>query len=338
MFNYKLILLCVFAICLVQCKEDKSSVKEPIDKSETLTVKVDVPKFDAKQAFTFVERQVAFGPRVPGSKAQDSCANWLKETLKTFGAEVQVQEATVALFDGVKVPMKNIIGSYNPTAKKRLLLCAHWDSRRVADQDSKNADKPILGADDGASGVGVLLEVARQLQAQPTDMGVDIVFFDVEDQGESGSATRPYRRETWCIGAQHWAKNPHVANYKAKFGILLDMVGSQNARFPKEGASRRYAGTYVNQVWKKASELGYSDYFVNEEAHEITDDHVFVNEILNIPTLDIINLPQAGNTTTGFGHYWHTHEDDMDVISVNTLNAVGTTILHVIYNEAVNQL
>ncbi len=160
------------------------------------------------------------------------------------------------------------------------------------------------------------------------NIGIDIVLFDAEDQGGSGGG---YVRESWCLGAQHWSKNPHVPNYKAEFGILLDMVGARGARFAKEGVSLKHASAYVQLVWETAWELQYSDFFVNEEERQIVDDHVFINEIRKIPTIDIINLPK--NSETGFGDYWHTHRDNMDIISKSTLKAVGQTLLQVVYQK-----
>jgi glutaminyl-peptide cyclotransferase len=230
--------------------------------------------------------------------------------------------------------IKNIVASYNPDASKRILLCAHWDTRRVADQDTERTQEPILGADDGGSGVGVLLEIARVLNENPIKIGVDIVLFDAEDQGESSTPTRPYRKETWCIGSQYWSKTPHKIGYKANFGILLDMIGSKGARFPKEGLSMKHAGIFVEKVWTEALNMGYSDLFVSNTAQQIVDDHLFINEIANIPTLDIINLPTNPGANGSFGHYWHTHKDNMDIIDQNTLNAVGNVLTHILYKES----
>lgn len=289
----------------------------------------EAPKFDEKNAYELIEKQLAFGPRIPGTTAHDSCASWLEEKLSEYGAQAIVQQGSIEGKEGKIFELKNIIGAINPEANKRILLCAHWDTRAEADQDPENPSAPVPGADDGGSGVAVLLEIARQIQSQPLqNLGVDIVLFDAEDQGTSGFQNSS---KTWCLGAQYWSKNPHVPDYDAEFGILLDMVGARGARFAKEGVSMKHASIYVNEVWAVAHKLGYYDFFDNATSKQLVDDHVFVNDIRKIPTLDIINQPE--NSQSGFGSYWHTEKDNMDIISKTTLNAVGQTVLQVIYNE-----
>ena len=211
-----------------------------------------------------------------------------------------------------------------------MVLAAHWDSRHVADYDpdASRQNEPILGADDGGSGVGILMEIARAIQKNPIDLGVDIVLFDAEDYGESQGEDIT----TWCLGSQHWSRNPHVAGYRADFGILLDMVGSKGARFTKEEVSRTFAPQVLDKVWKLSQNMGYGNYFVNDNTRQLVDDHLFVNQIARIPMIDIINRPV--DTETGFGHYWHTHADDMSVIDKQTLRAVGQTLLAVIYQKS----
>jgi glutaminyl-peptide cyclotransferase len=289
------------------------------------------PKFDSENAYNMVAKQVAFGPRVPGTPAHDSCATWLLSQFESYGATVTLQTGNVFAHNGTKrYDIKNIIATINPTATKRILLCAHWDSRAQADQetDPEKQKQPVLGADDGASGVGVLLEVARAINSQALkNIGVDIVLFDVEDQGRSGNNST----QSWCLGAQYWSKTPHVEGYKAEFGILLDMVGARGARFVKEGVSLKHAAMYVDKVWKAAWGRGYRDFFHDVAGKQLIDDHVFINEIRQIPTIDIINSP--ANSETGFGAYWHTLDDNMDIISKTTLEAVGQTLLQVLYQE-----
>jgi hypothetical protein len=294
----------------------------------------DVPGFCADSAYLYVDRQVAFGPRVPGMEGHRLCGDFLVGELRRFGAEVYVQEIGLTAYDGTRLPCRNIIGAFNPEAKKRVLLFAHWDTRPFADQEADPALQrvPIDGADDGASGVGVLLEIARQLGIQPPEIGVDIIFFDAEDYGvpEFEKATN-YSPGSWCLGSQFWAKNPHKAGYRAEYGILLDMVGARHASFYKEYTSMRYAARIVEKVWSTARDLGYGKFFINADGGAILDDHQFVIEGRGIPSIDIINY-DMGNAH-GFADYWHTHNDSMDNIDKETLLGVGQTVLGVIYKE-----
>ncbi|MDD2512301.1 MAG: M28 family peptidase [Proteiniphilum sp.] len=291
------------------------------------------PLFDADSAYRFVEEQVAFGPRVPGTPAHEACGDYLAAKLTAFGAQVTEQQSDVTHYDGRKLPMRNIIGSYSPEKETRVLLFAHWDSRPFADEESEEARQrqPIAGADDGASGVGVLLEIARQLQQQLPEIGVDLIFFDLEDWGQPSFERQQTKGDWWCVGSRYWAKQPHVENYRAKYGILLDMVGAANATFMKEGYSLQYASGIVERVWSIARKLGYGNYFPVQQGGYITDDHLSVNEMKRAPSIDIINLKR--DTRTGFAPYWHTLNDDMRNIDRNTLKATGQTVLEVLYTE-----
>ncbi len=295
---------------------------------------IEFPVFDRDKAYSHVQKQVDFGPRVPQTDEHKACAEWISETFESFNWTVQNQEAEVTGFDDRPMKINNIIATINPELKNRVLLCAHWDTRRVADQDTSRQDQPILGADDGGSGVGILLELARAISTQEIALGIDIVLFDAEDQGESGTSTREYRKKTWCIGSQYWSKNMHKMSKKPYMGILLDMVGSKGARFPREGVSTKHAAGVVNQVWAEALNLGYSDLFVNDQFHELVDDHLFINDIAKIPTIDIINLPTNPSSNGTFGHYWHTHKDNMSIIDKHSLGAVGDVLIQVLYKNA----
>lgn len=328
MFTKMLYIL--FAAAMISCSQNPSSSSAKV---ESQPVKQqNVPAFDADSAWVFVENQVKFGPRVPNSEAHVACGNYLTSELKRFGAQVYEQEATLTAYNGTQLKAKNIIGSYNPENSKRVLLFAHWDSRPYADHDKDPANhkKPIDGADDGASGVGVLLEMARQFSIKSPEIGIDIIFFDAEDYG-TPEFVKEYKENTWCLGAQFWAKNPHVKGYKADFGILLDMVGAKNASFFKEATSMRYAPQVVEEVWSTARDLGYGKFFINAEGGAITDDHQYVILGRNIPCIDIIYTdPESDN---GFGPHWHTQNDTMDNIDRETLKAVGQTVLQVVYNH-----
>ena len=328
MFTKMLYIL--FAAAMISCSQNPSSSSAKV---ESQPVKQqNVPAFDADSAWVFVENQVKFGPRVPNSEAHEACGNYLTSELKRFGAQVYEQEATLTAYNGTQLKAKNIIGSFNPENSKRVLLFAHWDSRPYADHDKDPANhkKPIDGADDGASGVGVLLEMARQFSIKSPAIGIDIIFFDAEDYG-TPEFVKEYKENTWCLGAQFWAKNPHVKGYKADFGILLDMVGAKNASFFKEATSMRYAPQIVEEVWSTARDLGYGKFFINAEGGAITDDHQYVILGRNIPCIDIIYTdPESDN---GFGPHWHTQNDTMDNIDRETLKAVGQTVLQVVYNH-----
>lgn len=308
--------------CGSRKKEQVESVKQ-----------VNVPAFNADSAYSYVAKQVDFGARVPNTAAHKQCAQYLSDKLRSFGASVIEQKATLTAFNGTKLEAINIIGSYNPDATERVLLFAHWDSRPWADNDPNPANhkSPVMGANDGASGVGVLLEIARQLNLQKSDVGVDIIFFDAEDYGAS-HYTGTNTEDSWCLGTQYWCANLHAPNYTAKFGILLDMVGAPNATFFKEQYSMDYASDVVNNVWSAAQGLGFGNYFRNDPIGAITDDHYYVNKLLGIPSIDIIQYRNEGQQS-GFGHYWHTVNDTMDNIDKSTLQAVGATVMHVIYNE-----
>ena len=296
---------------------------------------VSVPEFSADSAYKFTQNQVDFGPRVPNTVAHEACAGYLSAELKKSGAEVIEQKADLTAFDGTVLKSTNIIGSFNPKAVTRILLFSHWDSRPWADHDPKpaNRKKPVMAANDGASGVGVLLEMARLMGKQQPDVGVDIIFFDSEDYGAPENIKSENSEETWCLGTQYWAKNPHVQGYTARFGILLDMVGGKNATFFREQASDYYAGSVVSNVWSQAKSLGFGRYFIDQKGGAITDDHIYVNQIIGIPSIDIIQYDP--NSKSGFGFYWHTTLDTMDNVDKNTLKAIGMTLMHVVYNEKV---
>ncbi|HEY6083377.1 MAG TPA: M28 family peptidase [Chitinophagaceae bacterium] len=294
------------------------------------TANANVPAFNADSAYAYTAKQVAFGPRIPNTPAQESCSAWLISKMKSFADTVYVQQTTVTGPKAQSLRCINIIASFNPRAKTRILFLTHWDTRPFADQDSVNKDKPFDGADDGASGVGVLLEMARVMKAGKPDIGVDILLEDVEDYGEEGNDN------SWCLGTQYWAKHPHVPNYHANYGILLDMVGGKGSQFYMDQASLQYAGPQAKMVWDLANRLGYSDQFryYNDpkNAVAITDDHVFVNKLTGIPTLDIVAL-RPDQPENIFPPWHHTHGDNMSVIDKRTLRAVGQTMLTVIYTN-----
>jgi len=298
---------------------------------------VQVPPFNADSAYFFVKKQVEFGPRVPNTRAHDLAAKFFINQFRKNGAAVVEQDFDAITWDNQKVQLKNIIASYNLDAKKRILLAAHWDTRPYADKDAEKKGTPFDGANDGASGVGVLLEISRLLgQGKMPSVGVDLILFDGEDWGKDSSTGQeskikiPDGDEWWCLGSQYWAKHKHIKNYSAYYGILLDMVGAKHSQFFREGASLEFAPSVVEKVWNTALRLGFTDYFVKTNVGKITDDHIFVNEIAKIPMIDIVHY-QSG--VGFFGDYHHSRKDNLSIISRETLSAVGTTLINVVYYE-----
>lgn len=310
------------------------SCKKKNDTDSTPVATVEVPAFYADSAYIYVQKQVDFGPRVPNTEAHRKAAAWLEQELKNAGGQVTVQSFKSPAPDGSTLDLKNIIASFNPEKQKRIMLAAHWDTRPFADKDSLHRNAPFDGANDGGSGVGILLEIARIMKSNPPRAGVDIVLFDGEDWGEKesevGRAPVPEQyEEWWCMGSQYWSDHKHKPNYRPYYGILLDMVGAKDARFFREGHSMQYAPRIVDKVWTTAARLGYSDHFIKADVGGLTDDHYFVNTIAQIPMIDIVQY----EPNTGWGDYHHTTNDNMNVIDKRTLEVVGKTVLHVIYQE-----
>ena len=327
MLKFKTILILLVGAVLLFSACDRTK-KTPKDNPQTT---VTLPAFDNDSAYAFVKAQTDFGPRVLGTEAHENCGSWLADKLREYCDTVYCQSFTARTYDGKQFPGMNYIGSFGPEKTKRIVLAAHWDSRPFADHDPNpaNRETPIDGANDGASGVGVLLEVARQLHESQPNVGVDIVFFDAEDYGPRESESIP--GDWWGLGAQYWAKNPHIQGYTANYGILLDMVGSPNAQFMQEQFSLRDAQDVVRKVWSTAYELGHGQYFQNKPGGIITDDHYYVNKYGSFKMIDIIHYDAASGT--GFDPVWHTLNDNVQHIDRNTLGVVGTTLLQVLKNE-----
>lgn len=291
------------------------------------------PRFSADNALHFIDEQCLFGPRVTGSEASQQCGDYIVERFKSFGAEVEEQTSTVTIWDGSKLPARNIIARINPSNPDRILLCSHWDSRPWADNDEDEANHhtPILAANDGASGVAVMLEICSLIQKQPVQVGVDMICFDAEDLGTPQWAEdRSEASDTWCLGSRVWAERASSDGYKARYGILLDMVGGFGATFSREGVSMQLAGPIVNRVWQLAGQLGYRQFFPLTDGGYVTDDHVNVNRA-GVPCIDIIPYYREGPSS--FGPTWHTVKDTPENIDRNVLEAVGQTITQLIYNE-----
>lgn len=316
----------------MSCGNEPAEKSDETPTSDVKPAELSIPNFSPDSAYNHIEKQLSFGFRTPGSIGQKNCANWMEQQLNQYCDTVYRQSVTVKGGDGKSLPCINLIGSINPNAKRRILLLTHWDSRPWADEDDSAQTKPILAADDAASGVGVLIELSRQIQLQKIspDLGIDIFFTDVEDYGKS-----EWGEDSYCLGTQYWARNPHLAGYTADFGILLDMVGAKGATFPMEGISAQYAGEIQRNVYQAAHRAGYSSYFPFVQGGGITDDHKYVNELIRIPTIDIINI--NANSNQVFKPHWHTHDDNLNIIDRATLKAVGQTLLQVIYEASAQQ-
>ncbi len=319
-------------ITLLSCGSRQAGTESGKDTPESSIRQLNIPEFNADSAYTFIEKQLSFGPRVPNTQAHREAGQWLASMMDTYADTLYLQQSRVRAWDGNILNIKNIIGVFRPDMQRRILLCAHWDSRPFADYDPDPANHytPIDGANDGASGVGVLLEIARILSENEPGIGVDIIFFDAEDYGIHRLEGRS-DEDTWALGSQYWARNPHRPDYFARYGILLDMVGASGATFKREGYSMMYAPNIVRQVWDIARRLGHSHMFLNRDGGYIIDDHYYINTIRNIPTINIIH--QDESTPHGFFPEWHTTDDTIDVIEISTLRAVGETVVNVIYSE-----
>ena len=335
------------------------TAKRSVSESGQSSVSAGGLSFSGDSAYAYVAGQVAFGPRVPGTDAHHDCVQYIGRTLERFGATVEIQTGEVMRYDGEWQHVANIC-AYLPAdsayqGEKAVLLCAHYDSRPWADQEEDYSHRmsPIPGANDGASGVGVLMEVARQWQnLSERKRPVEIVLFDCEDMGTPQFYTGKQREHTWCLGAQLWARTI-VDSRKSKvesglsaqrsvsesgqssvsaavyaYGILLDMVGDPNASFPREYYSEQYAGKYVEKIWRTAEQLGYAHRFVSTRSYPITDDHYYVNTIAKIPCVDIIHY--VPGSETGFAWWWHTHSDDMRNVNPGTLQEVGKVVMAVL--------
>lgn len=320
-------------------KNADSKVQNIEETEEVAKVNPVGPSFNADSAYAFTKAQCDFGPRDMNSRGHDLCGEWIVSKFKEYGCKVTTQTATLAGYDGTKLRSRNIMASINPEATTRILLCAHWDSRPWADNDPDSANwrKPILAANDAASGVAVMLELARIIgkskdeKAFNKELGIDFVCFDAEDWGTPQWADVADNADSWALGAQYWSKNL-PQGYEARYGILLDMVGGVGAKFYREGMSMQYAPEIVKKLWRAAREVGFGSYFPKEDGGVITDDHVPVNQFAKIPTIDIIPY-YADCQQSSFGPTWHTLADNMENIDKNTLKAVGQTLVQVIYKE-----
>ena len=333
-------------------------------KAQTTEQSVVTVEFNADSAYAFCAAQCNFGPRIMNSEAHELCAQWIQQKFEQYGYQVELQKADLKGYDGTILKSTNIIASHcvphsdlqvgehpspnthHPTP--RIFICAHWDSRPWADNDPDEANwrKPVMAANDGASGVAVMLELARLLQQNDSaTIAVDFICFDAEDWGIP-QWEEEMDGDSWALGAQYWAANyqspantqhpspntQHPSPNTYQYGILLDMVGGQGAKFYRESNSMHYARNVVERVWQAANTAGYGSIFPYLDGGGVTDDHVPVNEKAGIPCIDIINYyPDCEQSS--FGPTWHTVNDDMQHIDKNTLKAVGQTLVQLIFSE-----
>lgn len=277
---------------------------------------VPIPEFSGKEAFTYLVKQVDFGPRNPNSTGHQQCLLYLQHELSLYADTVQLENFNVPGYDGVLLHLTNIIASFNMKATKRVLLSAHWDTRPRADhQPGGPVDKPIPGADDGASGVAVLLELAKDFKESPPPVGVDIMLWDGEDYGRANEL------DYYCLGSKYWAATKPYS-YQPDFAVNLDMVGQKDLKLEKEGYSMEYARSIVNLIWNTAKEMGVSQ-FVDAVGDTIYDDQVSLQNV-GIKAVDIIDFDYK---------YWHTLEDTPDKCSPESLSAVGRVLLRVLYRK-----
>jgi glutaminyl-peptide cyclotransferase len=281
-----------------------------------------IPAFSGKDAFAFLLRQTSFGPRNPGSQGHSSCLDYLNATLLGVADQVRLQDFTSPGYDGTQLHLTNVVASFRPDLANRILLCAHWDTRPRAEHDENKSlrDRPIIGANDGASGVAVLLQIATLLKKSPPPVGVDIVLFDGEDYGKEGDTDR------YLLGSRYFASNLD-RNAMPRFGILLDMIGDTFLEIPREQNSMRFAPDIMDMVWSKAQELGVFQ-FLDAPGEEIMDDHLPLNQA-GVKTIDLIDFDYPDQTN----RYWHTHQDTPEHCSPESLEAVGSVLMNVLFTQ-----
>jgi glutaminyl-peptide cyclotransferase len=316
-------LLVVCVLLMLGCAKENPRPQSEAPRTQAGTVSsIVVPAFSGREAFRFLTAQTDLGPRDPGSKGHERCLAYLEQTLVRLADTVRLQPFSHPGYDGTTLQLTNVIASFNPESPSRILLCAHWDTRPRADRDQNpgRRNEPIIGANDGASGVAILLQLATLLKAYPPSIGVDIVLFDGEDYGREGDTGN------YLLGSRHFASTASRTSVP-RFGILLDMVGDAALEIPREGYSVRYAPDIVNTIWSTARGLGITE-FVDYLGAEIIDDHLPLNEV-GIRTVNIIDFDYPDPTH----RYWHTHDDTPDKCSAESLEAVGTVVANVVYNE-----
>jgi hypothetical protein len=282
--------------------------------------------FVGDSALSYARQQVAFGPRVPGTPQAQRAGDWIVQMMKARADTVIEQRWTHTTADGKQLSMRNVLARFKPDLPQRILYLTHWDTRPTADLDPflGNRGDPIPGANDGASGVGLLIALGDALAQTPPNVGVDLLFVDGEDYGKNFEA--PYTDV--LIGSQYFAEHLPSADYRPIFGVLWDMIGDAELNILQEGNSLRQAPEVVSRVWQKAAELGYEEYFIPRQGHDVTDDHVpLLNKGLRV--IDVIDLDYGplGPDGVASPNYHHTMQDTIDKISAKSLQIVGDVAL-----------
>lgn len=314
----RILFLLAAAVALTSCsKKSKNQQAQGNQEQQTTIIPtVPMPHFDAKTAFDYLVKQVDFGPRAPNTEAHAKCLEYFKQEFSKYADSVELQHFNVPGYDGVVLHLTNVIAHFNMKSRVRVLLTAHWDSRPRADhQPGGPVDKPIPGANDGASGVAILLELARDFKQAPPPIGVDMILWDGEDYGEEGEMSY------YCLGSKYWAATK-PSDYNPLFAINLDMVGQKNLSIPKEGYSVQYAPGVVKLIWDTAGEMGVTQ-FADSTGPAIYDDQLSLDNI-GMRAVDIIDFNYK---------YWHTLEDTPDKCSPESLSAVGRVLLEVLYRK-----
>ena len=316
------LLILLLSGCDFSCSGPNANLKnaQPLESKQEVSK---VPTFDENYSFEVIHSYEAFGPKVPGTSAHQKAGNWIISELKRWDTSVLEQTTTAKTYDGKTIPVRNIITQINPTAKTRYLLSAHWDNRPFADEDKKDKTKPILGTNDGGSGVAVLLTIAKAMQNVKSDFGIDLAFWDAEDWGNARDG------KGYCLGSEYWAKNPIPAKYHAEYGINYDMVGRIGSVFPIEGYSMRNAAFVYDKLHRAAAALKDEDFFPSYQIGPIIDDHYYVTVTTGIPMIDLIYMTENGM----FPPEWHTHQDTAEFISRDILKVVGQTTLQMLFSQ-----
>jgi len=309
----------IFLLILFTGCEQRSSEKPITQQQSAKKMIKQFPAFNGKNAYDYLLKQTNFGPRNPNSTGHQQCLQFLENELKKYAAKVTLQSFSYQGYNET-IHLTNVFAQFKPELQQRILLLAHWDTRPRAEEDAdpKKQNLPIIGANDGASGVAVLLELARLFKNSPPSIGVDILFTDGEDYG---SSSKDGNTDLYFLGAKHFAKTKSDS-YTPEYGILLDMIGDRDLQIPMEQHSMRFAPRLMDIIWTTAEEVGVTN-FIGNPGEQVSDDHLALNEV-GIPTIDLIDFQYP---------HWHTHQDTPDKCSSESLEAVGKVLSAVIYTK-----